>query len=47
MAKTKIVAGLELGSSKIATLIAQVVLDPVSFDTTVNIVGVSSVDSKE
>src|SRR3990172_3413037 len=46
MAKTKIVAGLELGSSKIATLIAQAVVDPVSFDTTVNIVGVSSVDSK-
>ena len=46
MAKTKIVAGLELGSTKIATLISQVVTDPISFETTINIVGVSSVESK-
>jgi cell division protein FtsA len=46
MAKTKIVAGIELGSSKTATVVAQVQTDPVSFDTAINIVGVSSVESK-
>ena len=46
MAKGRVVAGIELGSSKVATLIAQVTTDPVSFDTTINIVGVSSVDAK-
>ena len=46
MSKTRIVAAIELGSSKVATLIAQVNTDPVSFDTSVNIVGVSAVESK-
>lgn len=46
MSKTNIVAGIELGSSKVATLIAQVTTDPVSFDTTINIVGVASVEAK-
>ena len=46
MAKTRIVAGIELGSSKVATLIAQVQVDPVSFDTSINIVGVASIESK-
>ena len=46
MAKTRIVAGIELGSSKVATLIAQVQVDPVSFDTSINIVGVASIGSK-
>ncbi len=46
MAKTKIVAGIELGSSKLATLIAQVQTDEVTFKSSVNIVGVSMVDSK-
>lgn len=46
MPKTRIIAGLELGSSKIATLIAQVQVDPTTFESTINIVGVSSVDSK-
>lgn len=45
MAKSRIVAGLELGSSKIATIISQVQTDPVSFETSVNIVGVASVES--
>ncbi|QQS38557.1 cell division protein FtsA [Candidatus Woesebacteria bacterium] len=45
MSKSKIVAGIELGSSKIVTLIAQVTEDPVSFETAVNIVGASSVES--
>ena len=46
MAKTRIIAGIELGSSKIATLIAQVTLDPVTFETGINIVGVSSAESR-
>jgi cell division protein FtsA len=46
MAKTRIVAGIELGSSKVATLIAQVQTDPVSLSTSINIVGVASVESK-
>lgn len=46
MPKTRILAGLELGSSKIATLIAQVQTDPATFESTINIVGVSSVESK-
>lgn len=46
MPKTRIIAGLELGSSKIATLIAQVQVDPTSFESTINIVGVASVESK-
>jgi cell division protein FtsA len=46
MAKTRIVAGIELGSSKVVTLIAQVQVDPVSFTTSINIVGVASVESK-
>lgn len=46
MPKTRIIAGIELGSSKVATLIAQVQVDPITFASTVNIVGVSSVESK-
>lgn len=46
MSKNRIVAGIELGSTKIATLIAQVQTDPVSFETDVNIVGASSVASR-
>ncbi|MBN1168328.1 cell division protein FtsA [Candidatus Woesebacteria bacterium] len=45
MSKSKIVSALELGSSKITTLISQVNVDPVSYETSVNIVGVSSVES--
>lgn len=46
MAKAQIVAGIELGSSHIVTLIAQIHQDEVSFETTTNIVGVSSVESR-
>ena len=46
MAKTKIIAGIELGSSKVSTLIAQVNTDPTSFEKTINIVGVSNVEAK-
>jgi len=46
MAKMRIVAGIELGSSKVSTLIAQVTQDPVTYETGINIVGVSSTESK-
>lgn len=46
MTKTKIIAGIELGSTKVSTLIAQVQTDPTTFESTINIVGVSSADSK-
>lgn len=46
MAKNRIIAGIELGSSKIVTIIAQVQQDAVSFDQSVNISGVSSVESR-
>jgi len=46
MSKSRLVAAIELGSSKISTLIAQVQTDPISFENTINIVGVSSIDSK-
>ena len=46
MAKTKIIAGIEMGSSKIATLVAQVSKDPQTFETSINIVGASSIDSR-
>lgn len=46
MAKGKIIAGIELGSSKIATIIAQVQVEEVSFERQINVVGVSSVESQ-
>lgn len=46
MAKSRIISGIELGSSKIATIIAQVQVNPVSFEKTINIIGVSSVESR-
>lgn len=39
MAKSRIIAGINLGSTKITTLIGQVNVDPVSFETSVNVVG--------
>lgn len=42
MSKSKIIAGIELGSSKIATLIAQVMPDPTGLELSVNIVGAAS-----
>src|SRR4030065_1802084 len=45
MAKNRIIASIELGSSKICTLIAQVQTDANPFQHMVNIVGVSSVES--
>jgi len=39
MTKSRIVAGIELGSDKVATLISQVAVDPVSMETSINIMG--------
>lgn len=46
MSKSKIIAGIELGSSKVVTIIAQALVDQVSFERSINIIGVSSVESK-
>lgn len=42
MNKSRIIAGIELGSNKIATLISQVVVDPISLETSINIMGAAS-----
>jgi cell division protein FtsA len=46
MSKTKIVAGIEMGSSKVATLISQVVQDPMTAETSINVVGAASFPSR-
>ena len=46
MSKTRIVAALEIGSSKITTLISQILIDPNSMETSINVVGASSVESR-
>ena len=46
MNKTKIIAGIELGSSKITTLAAQVASDQITFENSINIVGAASSESK-
>ncbi len=46
MIKSKIIAGVEMGSTKIATLISQVVTDPVSMETSINIMGAASSTSR-
>ncbi len=46
MNRTKIIAGIELGSSKTATVVAQVSIDEASFEEKINIIGVSQVSSK-
>jgi cell division protein FtsA len=46
MPKTRLIAGIELGSSKVATLISQVAVDPVTFEASVNIVGAAASESK-
>lgn len=45
MSKTKIIAAVELGSSKIATLVGQVAYDPVTMESAINIVGAASSES--
>lgn len=44
--KNRVVAGIELGSSKIATVLAQVAVDPVTFDKSVSVIGVASSESR-
>jgi len=46
MSKAKIIAALDIGSSKITTLVAQVLSDEMSGDVSVNIIGVASSPSK-
>jgi len=46
MSKSRLVAAIEIGSSKIATLIAQVTTDPTSLENSINIVGVASIPSR-
>ncbi len=46
MSKNRIVAAIEIGSSKVATLVSKIDEDPVSLESVVNIVGASSTPSK-
>lgn len=46
MVKGKVIAGIDLGSSKISTIVAQSVSDSLGMDSDLNIVGVSSVESR-
>lgn len=46
MNKNKIIASVDLGSTKISTLVAQVSTDQISLENKINVVGVASVDSK-
>lgn len=46
MSKTRIVAAIDIGSSKIATLISQVTQDPITSETSVNVVGAAISDSR-
>src|SRR4030042_3424563 len=46
MTKSRIIAGIELGSSKIATVVAQVQVNPTTLETSVNIAGVAASESK-
>ena len=46
MAKNKIVAGIDIGSSKITTLIGQVTTNDITFENTISIVGVATSPSK-
>lgn len=44
--KSKIVAAIEIGSSKVATLVGQISQDPVSMETSINVVGAASSESR-
>lgn len=46
MTKSRIIAGIDVGSSKVATVIAQVAEDAATFETTINVVGVATSESK-
>src|SRR3990172_2955843 len=44
--KSRVIAGIELGSSKITTIIASAQTDLADFSTTLNVVGVSTAESR-
>ena len=44
--KPRIVAAIDIGSSKIATLVCQVVQDPVTGETSINVVGAAASESR-
>jgi len=44
--KSRIVAAIDIGSSKIATLISQVAVDPVTAETSINVVGAAASESR-
>ena len=46
MAKNRIVASIEMGSSKITTLVGQVAIDEVSGESSINIIGAAASESK-
>jgi len=46
MRKSRIVAAIDIGSTKIATLVSQVAVDPVTGETLVNVVGASASQSR-
>ena len=46
MNKNSLIAAIDVGSSKITTLIAQVSYEEMTLDSTVHVVGVASIDSK-
>ncbi len=46
MSKPRIVAAIDMGSTKIVTLVSQVATDPVTGETTINVVGASQSESK-
>ncbi len=46
MSKQRILAGIDLGSSKIATLVAQMNTDSVSFERSIHIIAVATVESR-
>src|SRR4030066_575458 len=43
--KSRIIAAIDIGSSKIATLVSQVAQDPVTGEVSVNVVGAASSES--
>ena len=46
MGKPRIIAAIDTGSSKIATLVSQVTQDPVTGETSVNVVGAATSESR-
>src|SRR3990167_6614803 len=46
MNKSRIIAGIELGSSKIATIIAQINTNPTTLESSVSVAGVAASQSK-